>query len=343
MDIHETSVRVENAAQLASLLEVSGHPKPGNVHRTRDFPDLRYEHFLAGSVAIGEPVREAAAKGYKAGTEKLNLSKIGVGEKINQGVKEVKNSHQGGNTHLGMILLFIPLSAAAGKTLAENEKINTETLRNDFKQIMHSSTSEDSLEVYEAVEKSIDLEPKKGENAQSSWLGDTEKTELSVGRKDTREKLSRENISLYEWMEVSAKWDGIARELTTNLEASFEIGYPEFTKTYEKHNDINIATVHTFLKILSKFPDTFIARKIGLEKTRDIAKAVDIGMEKAERVSRKAEKILEGGGLTTNQGEKGLKKLDEKLHKNSGKLNPGTTADITAASIMIGILDGLKY
>ncbi|WP_455363487.1 triphosphoribosyl-dephospho-CoA synthase, partial [[Eubacterium] cellulosolvens] len=34
------------ALQLAVLLEVSAYPKPGNVHRTRDFELTRFEHFL---------------------------------------------------------------------------------------------------------------------------------------------------------------------------------------------------------------------------------------------------------------------------------------------------------
>ena len=37
-------------AQLALLLEVTGTPKPGNVDRHRDYPELRFEHFAAGAV-----------------------------------------------------------------------------------------------------------------------------------------------------------------------------------------------------------------------------------------------------------------------------------------------------
>jgi len=40
-------------AQLASVLEVSGHPKPGNVHRTQDFEDMVFEDFLISGIAIG--------------------------------------------------------------------------------------------------------------------------------------------------------------------------------------------------------------------------------------------------------------------------------------------------
>ncbi len=54
---------VGKCASLAALLEVSAYPKPGNVHRLKDFPDTKYEHFLAGSVSLGSRMREIAEKG----------------------------------------------------------------------------------------------------------------------------------------------------------------------------------------------------------------------------------------------------------------------------------------
>jgi triphosphoribosyl-dephospho-CoA synthase len=46
-------------AQLALLLEVTGTPKPGNVDRRRDLTELRFEQFLAGGVGAGEGLRLA--------------------------------------------------------------------------------------------------------------------------------------------------------------------------------------------------------------------------------------------------------------------------------------------
>ena len=44
--------RIMLIAQLASALEASGTPKPGNVHRNADFHQTSFEHFLAGSIAL---------------------------------------------------------------------------------------------------------------------------------------------------------------------------------------------------------------------------------------------------------------------------------------------------
>jgi len=124
------------AAQLAAMLEVSGWPKPGNVHRTMDLPDTRFEHFLAGAAAMGPTLRSVALRGMKAGRDIIEVSEISVGKYVKQMASDIKNWHRGGNTHLGVSLLFIPLAAAAGKTYAENGKISAQRLRKNLEKVM---------------------------------------------------------------------------------------------------------------------------------------------------------------------------------------------------------------
>ena len=91
---------------------------------------------------------------------------------------------------------------------------------------------------------------------------------------------------------------------------------------------LNTAVVHTFLKILSEHPDTFIARKVGNEK--------------AGQVSSDAKAVLELGGLETEQGRKSLKQFDLKLRSTQNKCNPGTTADLTASALALCTLSGYR-
>ena len=63
---------IAKTAQIASVLEVSGHPKPGNVHRTRDFPDMVFEDFLISGVVIGDIMKKAAELGLKHGPDSLD-------------------------------------------------------------------------------------------------------------------------------------------------------------------------------------------------------------------------------------------------------------------------------
>ncbi len=56
---------IAKIAQIASVLEVSGHPKPGNVHRTQDVDDMVFEDFLISGVVIGDLMKKAAERGYR--------------------------------------------------------------------------------------------------------------------------------------------------------------------------------------------------------------------------------------------------------------------------------------
>ncbi len=49
---------------LSSLLELSGWPKPGNVHRTKNFKGTSFEHFLSGISAIQPNLRVLCEKVY---------------------------------------------------------------------------------------------------------------------------------------------------------------------------------------------------------------------------------------------------------------------------------------
>ena len=323
------------SAQLAALLEVSGFPKPGNVHRTRDFPDTRYEHFLAGAVALGSAAEEAALRGLKAGIGEAEVTSLGLGQWVKKAVSDVRMWHRGGNTHLGTCLLFIPLAAAYGKTFAEDGEVNLLKLRGNVGLVTRSTTPEDAVDVYSAV---LMVNP-------AGKLGRVEEAGRApdLYSPDAEEKLLRDKVSLFEVMEVASSWDSIAEEWVTGLKVSFTVGYPAFEEAFQRTGDVNVATVHTFLTILAKVPDTFTARKVGLMETPDVRRAVELGRERIRWISETAGSILGIGGLTTEDGRQALYAFDERLHEDRGMLSPGTTADLTASSIMIALLHGLRF
>jgi len=305
---------VSGCLQLAVLLEVSAYPKPGNVHRTADFEGTRYEHFLASAIAIGSHFKHAATQGVLVHDGKIGLGEVGVGETIKEAVADVFSWQHGGNTVLGSIILLVPIAVAAGITLAAGE-FSIHKLRRNIKSVVESTIPEDAVRLYEAV--SI---------AQPGGLGKAPK--LDVTDPASRKKILEEKVSLYGVFKISAPWDSISSEWVDNYHITFNIGYPFFTQQLEGTNDINTATVHTFLKILSEIPDTLIARKAG--------------MSKAKEVSAQARTVLEKGGLTTPEGRDRLLKFDAKLRDAVHKLNPGTTADITSAVLALAILNGYR-
>jgi triphosphoribosyl-dephospho-CoA synthase len=86
--------------------------------------------------------------------------------------------------------------------------------------------------------------------------------------------------------------------------------------------------VHSFLKVLSERPDTFISRKIGVTK--------------AQEVSAGAGQVLQLGGVETPEGKESIVKFDQKLRDSGNDYNPGTTADITAAALALCTLSGYR-
>jgi triphosphoribosyl-dephospho-CoA synthase len=309
MDIRD----VARAAQLASALEVSGYPKPGNVHRAADLEEATFEQFIASSIAIGPVLLGMAERGFKAGEGKIEPSNMGVGEAIKRAIEDTMRWQSNENTNLGIVMLLVPLTAAAGMTLAKEGKMDVKKLRGNLSKVLKSTTPEDAVNVYDAI-----LIAKPG------GLGAV--VELDVKDERSRKRIMEGGISLYEVMRASSKWDNISKEWATDMRITFEFGYPLVKKLYRRTKNMNTTTVQTFLEILSRYPDTFVQRIHGKKI--------------AEAISEKTRVIVEKGGMLTSAGRALVTKFDRELRKKD--INPGTTADLTASSLMLAILDGLR-
>ena len=319
---------VAKTAQIASVLEVSGHPKPGNVHRTHDFDDMVFEDFLISGVVIGDTMKKAAKRGFKYKDNPEFFHKIKLGKLIKTAVIET-NKWIANNTNLGIVMLLTPISAAAGMIGSledSNENIggsnnsidkgcskgtDITNLRKNIGLIMDSTTPDDAVNLYDAIN-----------IADAGGMG--ERDELDVGSDAAKDELIEKGINMFDVLDISAEWDMLSYELTNKMPVTFETGFPVF-RSVKSDYDINKATVQTFLTILSKYPDTLISRKYGEEK--------------AKAVSNGAQAVLDKGGILTD-GLGLVEKFDDKLVKN--KLNPGTTADLTASSIMVALLDEFR-
>ncbi|MGQ9459846.1 MAG: triphosphoribosyl-dephospho-CoA synthase [Candidatus Bathyarchaeaceae archaeon] len=310
----ETAEHVSRCLELAILLEVSAYPKPGNVHRTADFPETRYEHFLASAVAVAPHFKQAAERGIEISEGKIGPANIGIGAIIKDAVKSVSLWQNDGNTLLGSIILLSPLAAAAGITLTK-ERFSLSRLRENVRLIVESTTPMDAVDVYDAI---LVAKPR--------GLGKAPK--LDVTDPASKQKILEDHVTLFEVFKIASEYDSVASEWVNNYPVTFDLGYPYFVQQLEETEDINKATVHTFLKILSEVPDTFIARKVGLAKAKEI--------------SAEARQALEKGGLTTRSGRSYLLRFDKKLRDPAHKLSPGTTADLTEAVLAISILGGYR-
>ena len=310
----EKAEHTSKCLQLAILLEVSAE-KPGNVSLTKSFEGTICQHFLASAVAAGSSFQEAAKRGISVAENKLEISKVGLGQVIKTCAIDVTAWQKGGNTILGTIMLFAPIAVAAGMTPTKKKYLfDFSVLRKNIDLAVKSTTALDSVDLYEAVGV-----------ANPSGLNNAPDFDVTDPR--SKERLIKENVTLFEVFKIASAYDDICSEWVNNYPVTFDLAYP-YLMDQLRSKPLNTAVVHTFLKVLSERPDTFISRKVGKEK--------------AEAVSSDAKLVLELGGLETKKGQKELKQFDGKLRLSRNKCNPGTTADLTAAALALFTLSGYR-
>jgi triphosphoribosyl-dephospho-CoA synthase len=309
----EKAKHISKCLELAILLEVSAD-KPGNVNFVVSFEGTRIEHFLASAVAAHASFEEAAKRGIAVANRKLRISDAGIGELIRDCAADIDVWQKGGNTLIGTVMLFVPLAVAAGMTPMKGNSFDFAELRRNLKLAVESTTPQDAVHLYEA----IDIAKPGGLDGAP---------DLDVRDPNSKKRLLKEQVSLFQVFKIAAGYDDICFEWVNNYPVTFNLAYPYLMEQL-KSRDLNTAIIHTFLKVLSERPDTFIARKVGVEKAREI--------------SLDAQKVLELGGVETAKGKQSILEFDKKLRNSSNLYNPGTTADITAAALALCTLSGYR-
>jgi triphosphoribosyl-dephospho-CoA synthase len=133
-------------------------------------------------------------------------------------------------------------------------------------------------------------------------------------------------VTLREAMDAAAERDSIAREYVTDFEITFTLGAETLDRCWRDGAAFSDAVVTTFLTILAEVPDTLIARKNGVGPAQD--------------VSRRAARVLAAGGSLCERGRALLAELARELGDEAHALNPGTTADLVAASLFVFLTEG---
>ena len=62
----------------------------------------------------------------------------------------------------------------------------------------------------------------------------------------------------------------------------------------------------------------------------------------AKQISQQAQRAIDLGGLQTQKGTQVIRDLDAQLRQRGNLLNPGSTADLTAATMFVIILEGWR-
>jgi triphosphoribosyl-dephospho-CoA synthase len=193
--------------------------KPGNVHVHAGGHGMDIAQFEASAVAAAPWV---AAAGAKVGTRILRA----VGASF---------AAAGCNTNLGILLLCVPLAAAAEMPLEAG-------LRDRLRAVLVALDADDAAAVYAAIRR-----------ANPGGLGSAPEQDVAVPP----------TIGLLEAMKLAAKRDRIALAYVTGFADIFEFGLPEFNRALAAADDGELAVTTLHMAYLAQFPDSHIARKHG--------------------------------------------------------------------------------
>jgi triphosphoribosyl-dephospho-CoA synthase len=206
----------------------------------------------------------------------------------------------GCNTNLGMLLLFAPIVIAA-----ESGFNDIDELRLNLEITLSSLTQSDADQVYEAI--CI---------ANPGGLGSTESQDVN----------EKPDCSLRYAMELASQRDSIALQYTNNFREIFEIGVGTIKCFDKSWNSVKWSAVSCYMVFMSSIADSHIKRKYGEQVAEKIRiKSGIIADRFLKAVNPEKEVTL-------------IQEFDEEL--KAEKYNPGTCADLTAASLLVYNLIG---
>jgi triphosphoribosyl-dephospho-CoA synthase len=191
------------------------------------------------------------------------------------------------NTNLGIILLLAPLAAVV-----------SEPLRQGLPRVLNQLSVQDAQLAYVAIRL-----------ANPGGLGHS--PEQDVHREPTQ--------TLREVMTLAADRDFIALQYANGFRQVLDEAVPELVRPIGEGLGIEEAIIRCQLLLLSRYPDSLIARKRGLAE--------------ALAVRNQARRVIQGG--LDREG------FDAWLRDEGHARNPGTTADLIVSALFVSLREEL--
>ena len=178
-------------------------------------------------------------------------------------------------------------------------------LRDRLDRVLKAATVDDARDVYSAIRRAAPG---------------------GLGRAPDQDVAEEPTLPLLDVMKLAMHRDTIAREYATSFDITFTIGAPALERALADRLPWEDAVVELYLTLLGEIPDTHVVRRAGA------ARAEDIRLD--------ARHALERGGVRSSNGRLAIEAMDRGMRDSGNLANPGTTADLTAASIFVVLLGG---
>ncbi|WP_165063882.1 triphosphoribosyl-dephospho-CoA synthase [Paludisphaera rhizosphaerae] len=199
------------------------------------------------------------------------------------------------NANLGMILLLAPMAAVPAE----------EELAAGLPRVLAATTIDDARLVYEAIRLA---------------------NPGGLGRSDDQDVADEPTVTLLDAMRIAADRDAIARQYSNGYQEILGEGLPTLRRHLGAERPLETAIIGAYLELLSTYPDTLIARKLGRVA--------------ADEASARARSVLASGWPEGERSFAALQDLDDWLRSDGHRRNPGATADLTAAVLFAALRDG---
>jgi len=223
-----------------------------------------------------------------------DVRNVGLGRAIFDAVRATRAA-TGTNVNLGIVFLLAPLAAVADDV----------PLERGIGPILQQTTIEDCEHVYAAIRL-----------AQPG----------GIGKSSTQDIGERPTVNLRDAMALAADRDRIAEQYVSDFGVVFE-SRSKLCELFKSTDQWEAAIVSLHVWMMSRWPDTLIARKCG----REIA----------EEASARATALFGSVDVNGLFDRRQFAEFDAWLRADGHRRNPGTTADLIAATLFAALRDGL--
>lgn len=299
-------------AQIACLAELAA-PNPGNVRPGHDLPGLTAAEMWTSAAAIG-PAMAAAGE-------------VPLGRTLLRAVRATRRWVDT-NTNLGIVLLLAPPARAAGLLLASGPAGGTSGRPNggDGRADPEGAGRERPALGEEALWRRLEevLAGADVEDARLAYRAIRLAEPGGLGRVDDQDVADEPTVPLREAMRRAAERDEVAAAYADGYRLAREVGLPAVRSARREGLGWEGAAHRCFARLLAERPDSLLARKHGAAE--------------AAAVRGEAAHLLEAGPPEAPELAPDWAALDRRLRSADPPLNPGTTADLTAAAVFLALL-----
>lgn len=255
-----------------------------------------------GNVGVHAPGHRMVVEDFQASAQASASTLCAIGATVGgriEGAVSATKSAVGTNTNLGIVLLCAPIIHAH----LSAQPHQTQPLREQIRATLVSLSVDDAHRAFAAIRIA---------------------NPAGLGRSDQHDVHAPVTGTLLDAMRIAAPRDTIATQYVSAYADIWEVGLPVLDRALHANWSWPWAAAAVFLSFLARYPDSHVQRKLG-------------GPE-AKRLQAEAARFLGPQGWRDDLPEAQAELLAWDSDLKTQGVNPGTAADLTVATLLVGLL-----